>query len=240
MSTTSPPSPGPVRFEAVRKVYGRVAALREITCAFPAGQVSLLMGPNGAGKSTVLGIASTLRRPSAGRVLYGELSHDQAAAGLRGAIGLVAHGPMLYGELSGRENLRFFARLHGLADPAAAAERWLARVGMQEAGHKPVAQLSRGMTQRLVVARALIHDPGLLLLDEPFTGLDRQATELLRREIAEARAQGKVVVAVTHDVQAIDGLCDQLLILKQGRVCDTLSQPAMTAETITERYRAAV
>jgi heme exporter protein CcmB len=229
-----------VRLSEVRKVFGRHPALSGVTCTLARGQVALLMGPNGAGKSTLLTILSTLSRPTSGDVLYGERDHRHAEQQLRGRIGLVAHAPMLYRPMTSRENLRFFARLHGLRDAPAAVDRWLERVGMTHAADRPVQLLSRGMVQRVALARALLPEPELLLLDEPFTGLDREATSLLRRELEAARDAGRIVALVSHDVDAIGGLCDHLLVLARGRVAADVSEGRLGARQLIERYQDAI
>ncbi len=229
-----------VALREVRKVYGRHLALSSVSTRFAPGELALLMGPNGAGKSTLLGILSTLSRPSGGEIRYGEHEHRYAEEHLRGRIGLVAHAPMLYLQLSSRENLAFFARLYGVARAAEEVERWLARVGMLEAADKPAGELSRGMAQRIALARALLAEPELLLLDEPFTGLDREATELLREELAAARAAGKIVIVVSHELEAVDGLASHLVVLRRGRVAKELREPALSAARIQESYREAL
>ncbi len=228
-----------VRLNEVRKVFGRQPALCGVSCLFRAGQLSLLMGPNGAGKSTLLTILSTLSRPTSGEILYGGRSHRDAEAHLRGKIALVAHAPMLYRHLSARENLLFFARLYGVTPAAQQVEAWLDRVGMSRAAAKPVQELSRGMAQRIALARALLPDPELLLLDEPFTGLDREATELLRRELQGAAERQKIVVVVSHEVEAMDGLAQQLLILGRGRVVTEKGGQALSAEHLRQHYASA-
>ncbi len=197
------------------------------------------MGPNGSGKSTLIGILSTLSRPTSGEVHYNNSNHGEAERDLRGRIGVIAHAPMLYAQLSGRENLRFFARMYGLPHCRERVELLLQRVGMQAASEKPIGKLSRGLIQHLALARALVTDPDLLLMDEPFTGLDRDATELLRGEIERASAAGTIVVIVTHDAGAVDGLCDQLLVLRSGRLAADISEPRLTRAGIQERYHAA-
>jgi len=229
-----------VALEEVRKVFGRQPALAGVSFALAPGQVTLLMGPNGAGKSTLLAILSTLSRPTSGTVRYGALDHRAAESALRGRIGLLAHTPLLYDRMSCRENLQFFARLYGLDRPTELVQRWLARVGMEEAADKEVGQLSRGMLQRVALARALLPDPDLLLLDEPFTGLDRDAVRLLREELRGAREAGKIIVVVTHDVEAVDGLCDRLLVLKRGRLAAELAEAGLPYRQIQEHYHAAV
>ncbi|MBK8482090.1 MAG: ABC transporter ATP-binding protein [Proteobacteria bacterium] len=180
----------PVRLVGLRKVYRRHAALAGVDGELAAGQVSVLMGPNGAGKSTLLGILSTLARPTGGEVFFGSWSHAQAERSLRQTIGFLGHAPLLYPDLSARENLMFFGRLYRLAALPARVEAWLARTGMLAAADRPVRQLSRGMAQRVALGRALLHRPALLLLDEPFTALDRGGVALLREVIRALRAAG--------------------------------------------------
>jgi heme exporter protein A len=229
-----------VALREVRKVYGRHLALSGVSAHLAGGELALVLGPNGAGKSTLLGILSTLSRPTSGEVLYGARDHRFAEENLRDRIGLCAHAPMLYRQLTGRENLRFFARLHGVSGAEAVVERWLDRVGMTEFADKPTLELSRGMAQRLALALALLAEPDLLLLDEPFTGLDREATELLRSELTAARAAGKIVVVVSHELGAVDGLAQHLIVLRRGRVATELREPALAATRIQEAYRDAL
>ncbi len=229
-----------VRLTDVRKVFGRYPALSGVTCTLAPGQLSLLMGPNGAGKSTLLTILSTLSRPTAGQVLYSEWDHRYAEEHLRGRIGFVAHAPMLYRQMSSRENLVFFARMYGVDQPKRAVDLWLNRVGMGQAADKPVQQLSRGMVQRIALARALLPNPDVLLLDEPFTGLDQAATDLLRQELRTAMTAGKILALVSHDVEAVDGLCGRLLLLNRGRVVQDIAEPQLSAKHILECYRGTV
>jgi heme exporter protein A len=224
----------------VKKVFGRSAALVNVSCRIEAGRVTLIMGPNGAGKSTLLSILATLARPTSGEVRYGPHDHRFVSEQLRGRIGLLGHAPGLYRRMTCRENLLFFARMHGRPDPAALAQRWLERVGMAEAADRPVRELSRGMAQRVGLARALLHDPDLLLLDEPHTGLDAEASRLLGAELARTSAEGKIVVVVSHDARALDGLCGHLIVVRRGRVAVDAVEPALRAEAILERYHAAV
>ena len=224
----------------MRKRFGRQLVLGGVSCTFPGGCVSLLVGPNGAGKSTLLGILSTLSRPTSGEVTYDDVGHLEAETLMRGRIGQVDHAPMLYRQMSGRENLLFFAQMYGVPCAEAAVEVWLDRVGMTDHAGRPVRQLSRGMIQRLALARALLHDPAVLLLDEPFTGLDQQAIGLLREELAAAGEAGKVVILTTHELDAVDGLCGQLLVLRDGLVAANIEEPGMDAKRVREHYHAAL
>jgi ABC-type multidrug transport system ATPase subunit len=188
-----------------------------------------LLGPNGAGKSTLLAILATLLVPSAGTVHYGTLSAREAGPDLRGRIGLLAHDLHLYPELTGRENLEFFARLYGLADVAVRVQSALER----RAGDL-VSGFSRGMRQRLALERALIHGPRLLLLDEPFTGLDDASAHMLVSRLRELRNERRIIVLATHDLDVADGLVDRAAILRDGRL--VALEEARGA--LRERYRA--
>ena len=222
----------------MRKVFGRQVVLSGVNCTFCRGRVSLLLGPNGAGKSTLLSILSTLSRPTSGEVTYGDVGHEEAETTMRGRIGQVDHAPMLYRQMSGHENLLFFARMYGVAQPEAEVDAWLERVGMTRHARRPVGQLSRGMIQRLALARALLHDPALVLMDEPFTGLDREATGLLREELTAAGEAGKVVILTTHELDAVDGLCGQLVVLGGGRVVADIEEKGMATARVKEHYHA--
>lgn len=188
-------------FQNVSKRYGTQWALREISLRIAPGEFVLLRGANGSGKSTLLKIAATLTRPSAGRVSY--LGTD-ASDGLvlKARIGMVAHGTLLYDDLTADENLRFFGSLFGLPSLASRAETALAAVGLSERRDSLVRTFSRGMRQRLSLARAMLHGPGLLLLDEPATGLDQEAREWLARTLESLHHAGCTMVMSTHAEEA--------------------------------------
>ena len=214
-----------IRVRSLRKVFGRHAALIDVDVDLLAGELVLVMGPNGAGKSTLLSILSTLVRPSAGDVRFGDCSLAEARHRLRHRIGVVPHAPLLYRGLTVRENLLFLARLYRLDRPAAAVNRILARLELDEHAERRVEHLSRGMAQRASLARALLVDPWLLLLDEPFSGLDPEATALLRARLAELRGSDRIIVVVSHDLLALDRLCDRLLVLHRGRLAADVARP---------------
>jgi heme exporter protein A len=230
-----------VEARGLTKVYGRQRALAGVDLTLKRGEAVALLGPNGAGKSTLVGILSTLLPPSAGEVRFdGRRAGDDDA--LRGAIGVIAHESLCYGDLTGRENLVFFARLYGVRDARGRADTLLARVGLDgEAAGRPARTYSRGMLQRLSVARALVHTPELLLCDEPFTGLDRAGVALLGALLAEERARGAILVVVTHDFDAVAALVDRVVVLARGRI--TRDEPAPAARTtaaLADLYRSAV
>jgi heme exporter protein A len=204
-----------VSLRGVGRRYGERLALRDVSLELAAGQTLVVFGPNGAGKTTLLRMLATLLRPHAGkvRVLGRALPGDGYA--VRGRIGFLGHEPLLYRELSGRENLRFHARLHGVADSGARVQAVLEAVGMERRADDPVAELSRGMVQRLAVARAVLHEPELLLLDEPLANLDPAAVAQVQPLIGAS--SGRTRVLTSHD--PVGGLvgADLALGLKRGR-----------------------
>jgi ABC-type multidrug transport system ATPase subunit len=212
-----PPAFSRVSVRGVSRAFGRTHALYRCNLTVETGSVLAVVGPNGAGKTTLLQLLATLDRPTEGEILFDE-RHDSVKRrhAIRPYIGLVAHDSLLYAELSGLENLRFTARLHG-RDPELAAT-WIARVGLEHASDAPVASYSRGMRQRLSIARALLPEPTLVLFDEPLTGLDRAARAFLYDTIATLRKAGRAVVAVTHHLDWPIELLDRALVLEGGRV----------------------
>jgi heme exporter protein A len=196
-----------IELTGVGRAYGERAVLRGVTVSVPAGATLAVFGANGAGKTTLLRILATLLRPHAGttRVLGRELPREGHA--VRGRVGLLAHDPLLYRDLTTRENLRYHQRLHGL--PAGVVDRQLEAVDLVARADDPVRELSRGMTQRAAVARATLHAPELLLLDEPRANLDPAAAERLEPLIG--RASGTTRVLVSHDVE--EGLAEADLVL---------------------------
>jgi heme exporter protein A len=199
--------------ERLERRYGERAALSDVSFSLAEGQTLGLFGPNGAGKTTLLRVLATLLRPHGGSVRVLDADLPGEAWRVRGRVGYIGHDPLLYRELSGRENLLFHARLHRV-DEARVAEL-LGAVGMQRRADDPVRELSRGMVQRLSAARALLHDPPLLLLDEPYSGLDPSARELLEPLIG--RASGRTRVLVSHDVSGGAAESDVALGLRAGR-----------------------
>ena len=228
-----------VRVEGVSKTFGRQRALGGVTIDLVAGRITALMGPNGAGKSTLIGILSTLVRPSGGRVRVGDLAEPRA---VRRAIGVLAHEPLVYPELTATENLRFWAGLYDVPDGAAKARALLDHVGLDEGARgRPARTYSRGMLQRLSLARALLSDPQVLLFDEPFTGLDRAGAASLVTALARAKAERRVVLVATHDMDAVDGLADHLLILRAGKVAiDERRDAPFSGAELRERVSRAV
>ena len=222
-------------FTDVSRHFGRRRVLNKVSLRCDAGEVVALLGSNGAGKSTLLSIAATLLEPSSGEIRYGEASARAAGADLRGRIGVLGHDLSIYPELSAAENLRFFGRAYGLSDVDGAVTIALGRAGLDRRDD-PCGRFSRGMRQRLALERALLHRPRLVLLDEPFTGLDDTATDALRERLRELRAEGCIVLLATHDLETIDGLADRAVLLLSGKLV-TIPDGA---GTLRERYRRAL
>ena len=208
-----------VHITKVAKRYGLERALAGVTLQLRAGSMCALLGHNGAGKSTLLGVVSTLVRPSGGGVVYRAAGKELSGERVRAEIGLLAHASLCYGELTANENLELFAQLYGVDGGPAAIAAMLDRVGLEpRARARPARTYSRGMLQRLALARALLSRPSLLLLDEPFTGLDRGGAIALGEQLGALTAAGAIVVVVTHDLEAIAGRTDHVAILRRGHL----------------------
>lgn len=198
--------------------------LCDINVRFGQGRTVALLGANGAGKSSLLRVLATLTPPTRGSLhLFGRAVGPNSVK-IRARIGIIAHQPMLYRDLSPRENLRFFAALYDLRDPAKRIADMLDLVALTPRADDPVKTLSRGMVQRVAIARSLVHAPDLLLADEPFTGLDAPSTRALEALLARLRAQGRTIVLVNHDIRQSLAISDDVVVLHRGRVA--LDQPA--------------
>jgi heme exporter protein A len=222
-----------LELRALTRRYGERLALADVTVTVEAGQTLAVLGPNGAGKTTLLRLLATLLRPHAGelRVLGHALPQESWA--VRGRIGLLGHEPLLYRELTARENLDFHAALHGVAPDR--VEQLLCAVAMEHRADEPLRTLSRGMVQRVAVCRALLHDPELLLLDEPRANLDPAASELVEPLIG--RASGRTRVIVSHDPAGALAEADLVLGLVRGRARLLTVPAALEPSALRELYR---
>jgi heme exporter protein A len=207
-----------VETHSLAKTYGLAPVLREVDLRLLPGAGAFIVGGNGAGKSTLLRIIAGLEAPSGGNALVFGQDTRRLAARYRRRIGLMAHQSFLYPNLSARENLEFFAELYSLADPRASADQWLGRVGLAGVAETRVRAFSRGMEQRLSAARAMIAEPALLLLDEPFASLDHDGAEIVAALIRGAGERGASVIATAHAVPAIDGVEFEVLEISRGRL----------------------
>ncbi len=185
---------------ALARSFGPVRAVRDVSFALAPGDTLAIFGPNGAGKSTLLRLLAGLLRPDRGSIALFGVRFDRRERAQRRRLGLISHASLLYDGLSGRENLEFAARCYSLPAPRQVAARALERAGLIEHADRPAGAYSRGMTQRLAIARALLHEPEIVLLDEPFTGLDARAAAALRELLERLNAERRTVVLVTHSL----------------------------------------
>jgi heme ABC exporter ATP-binding subunit CcmA len=225
-----------IELDGVSHRYGSSRALDDLDLRVPWDQRVAILGPNGAGKTTLLRILATLVRPTAGRAIVGGLALPAQAAAVRRHVGFLAHQTFLYDELTARENLVFYGRLYGVKDPARRADLLLDLVGLADRAHARTRALSRGLQQRLALARAIVHDPAILLLDEPDTGLDLAGADLLGRLLVDESGQPRTVLLTTHNLERALEVADRVVVLVRGRLA--LDRPA--AATSTAELAAAI
>ena len=227
-----------IQIKGLVKHYGLNAVLRGVDLHVRQGEFVTLVGPNGAGKSTLLRIVGTLLNPTSGAVTVGGWALPQEAHRVRRYLGLVSHQSLLYRDLSAAENLTFFARLYQLDHPQARVESALKRVGLFARQRDPVSSFSRGMVQRLTIARATLHEPDVLLLDEPYTGLDQEASELLDTLLRRESENGRTILMITHDL--VHGLeqSHRVAILHRGRIVYEAASAATGHSEFLDLYAA--
>jgi heme exporter protein A len=209
-------SPTGLRFENIDKRYGRLYALRRLSLEVPAGECVALAGRNGSGKTTLLRIAAQLVRPSSGKLIFSGASANGASS--QRVSGFVGHATMVYDELTAEENLLLFARLQGIAEPANRVERLLGDVGLSERRDSLVRTFSRGMRQRVAIARVLLHEPAILLLDEPATGLDPEGVRWFAETLRRMRDAGRTILMSLHGESEISALATRAIRLDAGAV----------------------
>ncbi len=235
MGASAPPPA--IAAQGLAKRFGPVVALAGVDFAVPAGRVLAVLGPNGAGKSTLLRILAGLTRPSAGQVSMAAGAADRRYG--RGHVGYVGHATFLYPNLSARENLVFAGRLYGVADPHARAAALLAEQGLEVVAERTAGSFSRGQAQRLAIARGLVHDPPVVLLDEPFTGLDPTSADRLAAHLRSLAESGRAVVLVTHDLAQAAALGDRALLLVRGRIAFDSGSARADAAALASAWREA-
>ena len=210
--------PALIRCDRVTKRFGRKRVLRDVNLSVLGGEVVALLGANGSGKTTLLRIVAGLDRPDQGEVWLGPVPLSAAHHEIRRYIGVVAHAPLLYDRLTGAENLQFFARMYDLVEPESRIEQLLRGLELWPRRDDPVRTYSRGMIQRLAIARALLHDPPVLIFDEPDTGLDRDSVARLAELIGQLRQGKRAVLITTHDLDRAFAWADRVSELKDGRL----------------------
>jgi heme exporter protein A len=224
-----------IETHALSKAYGWQPVLRKLEFTIERGEFVALLGANGSGKSTLLRIIAGLSKPTAGTISVGGWELPREAAAVRAQIGLVSHKPLLYENLTARENLLFFCRLYNLDDHEGRIARGLERVGLTKRGGDLVRAYSRGMQQRLSIARALLHEPDVLLMDEPHTGLDQDANATLDRLLSEAHAEGHTIVMTSHELERASRLASRAVILSRGQI---VYDAPMTPDISTRYFEA--
>jgi heme exporter protein A len=223
----------------VTRMFGRRRAVDGVELALVAGDCLALFGPNGAGKTTLLRLISGLLKPTKGTIRVGGQSlRDDAAA--RGQLGLISHQSMLYSALTSRENVEFAARLYGVPDPRNAAMRALERMRIADRAGTPVRSLSRGLQQRVSIARAIVHEPRVVLLDEPYTGLDAAGGAALTDMLLSLRAAGSSLVLVTHNVEEGLAVSTQAAVMLGGRIARRDDARGLDHHSYQADYRAMV
>jgi heme exporter protein A len=207
-----------VEADRLTRRYGNVHALRGVSLSIDGGEALAILGPNGAGKSTLLRIIATLLPPTSGDLRLFQKGIQDGGTAARRRIGFLSHQSFLYGDLTVQENLEFYAQMFRVAQPRQRISDVLEMVGLQGWRQRPVRSLSRGLEQRCALARALVHAPEVLLLDEPYTGLDVDAAAALSGMLREQRGRGTTLVMVTHDLPRAESLCRRAVVLHQGEL----------------------
>jgi heme exporter protein A len=229
-----------IEVHSLVKTFGLRPVLRGVELTVQPGEFVALLGPNGAGKTTLLRILATLSRPTLGRVRVAGLELPAQAGDVRRLLGVVSHLPLVYGDLTAEENLRFYARMYGLREPGARIAAVLEQVGLARRRRDLVRTFSRGMQQRLAIARAILHDPEVVLFDEPFTGLDQDAAEMLEGVLRQAAARGRTALMTTHDLGRAVALAGRVAILSRGVIAFDAPAAQIDPAAFTAQYGAIV
>lgn len=229
-----------VAVRGLNRRFGARVVLRNLDLEVGRGEFVALLGPNGAGKTTLLRILAALARPGIGEVRVGDCRLPQQAGAVRSQIGVVLHQPLLYSELSGEENLRFYGRMYAVANLEERLREVLGMVGLTGRGGERVRTYSRGMQQRLAIGRAVLHEPDLLLLDEPHTGLDREAGAMLDEILRQVTARGRTVLMTSHDLERVENLAGRFDVISGGRIVASASRGDVQKTGLQAFYRAAL
>jgi heme exporter protein A len=225
-----------IEARTLSKAYGLTFALRKLDLTVVRGEFVVLLGPNGSGKSTLLRLLTGLTRQSAGALHIGGWEMPREADFVRAQLGVVSHKPLLYGTLTARENLRFFARMYNRKDAETRIAVLLEQVGLAKRADDLVRAYSRGMQQRLSIARALLHQPDILLLDEPHTGLDRKGAALLDSLLNEVRSAGRTILMATHELERAAAMGTRVVILARGTVVYDAPLAGFDGEGLAAQY----
>jgi heme exporter protein A len=244
----SKPSPGSgpaIQVQGIRKHFRHLEALRGVDFELKKGEFLSLFGPNGAGKTTLIGILSALARPSSGTASVAGYDVTEANPEMRREIGVISHASFLYADLSPVENIRFYATMYGVEQAEARAVEVIEEVGLKPRMHDRVGTFSRGMLQRLSIARAIVHNPSILFLDEPYTGLDQHASEILKEQLQALHTDQRTILMTTHDFSRGLEMCDRVAIMARGKLAlwksvdqvDPADFERLYLETVTQASR---
>jgi heme exporter protein A len=231
---------GPDTMIIVKKLvkrFGLKTILRGVDFEVQPGEFVALLGPNGAGKTTLLRILASLSRPSLGEVNIAGYKLPQQAAQVRARLGVVSHLPLLYGDLSAEENLRFYARLFGIVNYELRITEVLEMTGLENRRRDLVRTFSRGMQQRLAIGRAVLHDPDVMLFDEPYTGLDQDASSMLDDVLKTVAAQGRTIVMTSHDLARAEDLATRFDILSRGVITASATRRQLKKTDLLTFYK---
>ncbi len=222
------------------KRFGLKIVLRGVDFEVQPGEFVALLGPNGAGKTTFLRILASLSRPSLGQVHIAGYQLPAQAAQVRARLGVVSHLPLLYGDLTAEENLRFYARIYNVSNAEARITEVLEMVGLEARRHDLVRTYSRGMQQRLAIGRAVLHDPDVMLFDEPYTGLDQDASSMLDEVLKTVAAQGRTIVMTSHDLARAEGLATRFDVLSRGVIAASATHKKLKKSNLLAFYKEAL
>ena len=222
------------------KRFGLKTVLRGMDFIVSQGEFVALLGPNGAGKTTFLRILATLSQPSLGSISVAGYQLPSQASSVRKKLGVVSHMPLLYGDLTAQENLRFFARMYNIDDPVGRIKKVLDMVGLASRRKDLVRTFSRGMQQRLAIGRAVLHDPEVMLFDEPHTGLDQDACDMLDKVLRDVAARGRTVVMTSHDLARVEDLATRFDVLNKGKITSSSSKADLGEGNVLTFYKKAL
>jgi heme exporter protein A len=219
------------------KRYGSKTVLNDLNFQVNSGEFVAILGPNGAGKTTLLRILSSLVRPTLGEVFLNGYQLPDQSSEVRSRLGVVSHLPLLYGDLSAEENLQFYARLYDLQESKKRIQAVLQQIGLAACRKDLVRTFSRGMQQRLAIGRAILHDPSILLMDEPHTGLDQEACEMLDEILKLVTGNNRTVVMASHDLIRVEGMASRFDILSRGRIQYSIQKKTLPKNGLLTTYR---
>jgi heme exporter protein A len=225
-----------IELTALTKTFARVPVLRSISFKVEAGEFVALVGPNGAGKTTLLRIVASLAQPTFGRVTVNGYELPSQADDVRRMLGVVSHHPLLYGDLTADENLRFYAEMYSVPNQSARISEVLEQVGLIKRRKDLVRTFSRGMAQRLAIGRAILHDPQIMLLDEPHTGLDQDASAMLDSVLKTVAIQGRTVLMISHDLPHALALASKVAVLSRGKIVYQAATAGLSAADFAKTY----